>query len=188
MNHEELKKIYALDALESDTPYDMWEFMNYMGEWQQHTHEPAWLPDYQYRRKQQRQAMKQINNQREFMQALLDGETVLSDGGGGCWELKENRIYASPGLVPIPTYFPIYIKQKTININGFDVPEPLRKAPEDGAMCYCAFFSGGPYSFNFIQEFYPHVVWLETGVLHYSAESAEIHRNALLSFTRQDTK
>jgi hypothetical protein len=190
MNHEELKKIYALDALESDTPYDMWEFMNYMGKWQQHTKEPSWLPDYQYRRKQTRQAMKQINNQREFMQALLDGETVFNnhDYFRAYWKLNGNIVDIIGGLKKYPKKYPVYIKQKTININGFEVPEPLRKAPEDGDMCYCAFLSGGPYSFNFNQEFYPHVVWLEAGVLHYSAESAEIHRNALLSFTRQDTK
>jgi hypothetical protein len=132
--------------------------------------------------------MKQINNQREFLQALLDGETVLYDGGGGYWELKENRIYASPGLVSIPTYFPVHIKPKTININGFEVPEPLRKAPEEGDICYCAFVGAGPYKFNYNPEDDAHAEWLEMGVLHSDIESAKIHHNALLSFTRQDTK
>ena len=187
MAHEELKKIYALDALYSDTPYDMWEFMNYMGEWEQHTKEPVWLPDFQYRRKQPRQTMKQINNQREFMQALLDGETVFNnhDYFRAYWKLNGNIVDIIGGLKKYPKKYPVYIKQKTININGFEVPEPLRAIPVNTENFWVVEINGCVW-LNSSSVYIKHA--LLDGTLHLLKENAEIHRNALLSFTRQDTK
>jgi hypothetical protein len=185
MAHEELQKIYELDALESDTPYDMWEFMNYMGEWEQHTHEPSWLPDYQYRRKQPRQTMKQINNQREFLQALLDGETVLATALGDSaieWRMDGGTLRGGSFL---PSIYPLYTKPKTININGFEVPEPLRAIPVNTENFWMVKLDGCLW-LNSSSDYIKHA--LLHGTLHLLRENAEIHRNALLSFTRQDTK
>ena len=77
-------------------------------------------------------------------------------------------------------------KPKTININGFEVPEPLRDAPNDGETyyivnltenrVYCVICCG---TFSLSQQ------WLKSGIIHSTKEAAEIHLKALLSFTQQ---
>ena len=77
-------------------------------------------------------------------------------------------------------------KPRTININGFEVPEPLRDAPSDGETCYivnltenrayCVILCG---TFSLCQQ------WLKSGIIHRTKEAAEIHLKALLSFTQQ---
>jgi len=72
-------------------------------------------------------------------------------------------------------------KAKTININGHEVPEPLRVAPPVGDAYYVTSTEGSFWS-----------VWngchhdqrrLSSGLVHATHEAAEIHRKALLSFT-----
>lgn len=74
--------------------------------------------------------------------------------------------------------------QRTININGFDVPEPIREEPEPGQRIYVADIT----SYQFILEHR----WtgdgydkryLSRGLAHLSKENAIKHAKALLSFT-----
>ena len=69
-------------------------------------------------------------------------------------------------------------KQRTININGYEVPEPLREIPEDAGHVYEV-------------DFYTGVKCLEAalrnGFVHATKEAAELHAEALLSFTKQQT-
>ena len=77
-------------------------------------------------------------------------------------------------------------KPRTNNINGFEVPEPLRDAPNDGETyyivnltenrVYCVICCG---TFSLSQQ------WLKSGIVHMTEEAAEIHLKALLSFTQQ---
>jgi len=77
-------------------------------------------------------------------------------------------------------------KPRTININGFEVPEPLRDAPSDGETCYIVNLAEDKvyatiwYS---AQSFFKQ--WLKSGIIHRTKEAAEIHLKALLSFTQQ---
>ena len=75
---------------------------------------------------------------------------------------------------------------KTININGYDVPEPLRVAPPKGTPVYVV----GVYSL--MND--AHFKWdggtlalqaLEAGMMHLTREAAELHTQALLSFTQE---
>jgi len=77
-------------------------------------------------------------------------------------------------------------KKKTININGFDVPEPVKESEVEHGASY--------YSFNLTDNKIWLIVWydrslqiglLELGILHHTMESAIKHREALLSFTKQ---
>jgi len=74
-------------------------------------------------------------------------------------------------------------KPKTININGFEVPEPMREAPARGSSYFHADLTSGS-----------HVSWwwsgddvdymrLEAGMVHATPEAAELHSRALRSFT-----
>lgn len=75
------------------------------------------------------------------------------------------------------------LKPRTININGFEVPEPLRSVPAHGK----------PY---FIPDMIDvlDIHWnnhpdeyqmLKAGVIHLTREAAEKHLEALLSFTKE---
>ena len=78
-------------------------------------------------------------------------------------------------------------KPKTNNINGYEVPEPVRRA-------------GTGMDYWFPKTTQPHVGsiqgWTETsvkhrgllqdGMLHNTREAAELHAKALLSFTKRD--
>jgi hypothetical protein len=128
---------------------------------------------------------KELKNDRDVLQALLDGETIqhIEKDIIGCeWYMKDDNIVrTTPSftLHPRPSTF-IRIKPKTININGYEVPEPLREEPEEGMVVYCASWAepgkSSYYSSNF-RDF------LDEGLLHLTSEAAILHRRALTSFT-----
>ena len=81
---------------------------------------------------------------------------------------------------------PLRIKRKTININGIEVPEPMREGPEKGTKVWVAdpMNSAGTTAINW----YPgliHENYLKSGLCHLTEEAAAIHAKALLSFTRR---
>ena len=49
--HAELMFEYALDAMETDKPYERWEFCSFGADWRPLIKEPIWQTDYEYRRK-----------------------------------------------------------------------------------------------------------------------------------------
>lgn len=80
-------------------------------------------------------------------------------------------------------------KPKTILINGFEVPEPVREPLKDGqeywladtstsngSTTYGCMWRGDGYDYK----------WLDAGLIHLTKEAAQIHIDALLSFTRRD--
>ena len=76
-------------------------------------------------------------------------------------------------------------KPRTININGFLVPEPLRDGLEIGGVyfladCICNEIEEYRWSGSDIA-----LLWLPSGLLHSTKEAAELHAKALLSFTRK---
>lgn len=79
-------------------------------------------------------------------------------------------------------------RPRTININGFEVPEPMRTAPERGAPYFVGRIEWTAFSGQRVKQY----IWtgnpgdralLEAGVCHASKEAAELHLRALLSFT-----
>jgi hypothetical protein len=73
-------------------------------------------------------------------------------------------------------------KPKTININGFEVPEPMRDAPARGSSYfYAELISGSDVSWwsgdgiDYMR--------LAAGMVHATPEAAELHSKALRSFT-----
>ena len=97
------------------------------------------------------------------------------------------------GVVPVTALryiydgnIPLRIKPKVININGIEVPEPMRETPKDDV----SFWLADPTNQTGVCEFkwHPcstHKGWLEAGLCHPTKEAATIHANALLSFTRR---
>jgi len=107
-----------------------------------------------------------MKNHREIFQSLVNGETLINDEG---IEINESEKF--------------YIKPKTININGFDVPDPIRIKPEEGQQVWHGFST---VMFNYNDNNYFIKEWLDNGLLHDNLEAAHLHRKALLSFTKID--
>lgn len=75
------------------------------------------------------------------------------------------------------------LKPRTININGFEVPEPLRHEPSDGTDYYVLDMSEVSEMTwtSDVSEYQ----WLNAGIIHLTREVAEKHLEALLSFTKE---
>lgn len=75
------------------------------------------------------------------------------------------------------------LKPRTININGFEVPEPLRSVPAYGTSYFIIDLPDveGMTWTNVPDEY----AWLKAGIIHLTREAAEKHLEALLSFTKE---
>lgn len=73
-------------------------------------------------------------------------------------------------------------KPKTININGFEVPEPMREEPKQGTQYFTPYLWGHPETYCWNGR-YVDKAYLELGLAHATYEAAEIHGKALRSFT-----
>ncbi len=77
-------------------------------------------------------------------------------------------------------------KIKTIDINGYEVPEPVREPLEKEDKYFIADPSelDGTLDFKWQGEAFEEY-WLDVGLIHRTKEAAELHAKALLSFTQQ---
>jgi hypothetical protein len=76
-------------------------------------------------------------------------------------------------------------KPKTIRIGNYDVPEPLRVAPEKGTLVFTPDFhtDKGILPIYYGDNKRTHSSLLTRGMLHLTKEAAELHAKAVLSFT-----
>lgn len=75
------------------------------------------------------------------------------------------------------------LKPRIININGFEVPEPLRSVPAYGTQYFIVDLPlVGSLTWTDSSDEYQ---WLKAGIIHLTREAAEKHLEALLSFTKE---
>ena len=110
----------------------------------------------------------------EIKKALIAGEKFMTSGG-----LEADIDY----FVNILIRDEFKIKPKTININGFEVPEPVMFELENNKKYWAV---------NLSYRLCIEATWnrdaidkerLKYGVIHLTKEAAELHAKALLSFT-----
>lgn len=137
-----------------------------------------------------------MKSHKEMFEALLAGKTLVSkqktytpeisllDNGQLSRTSCKNNLKLLFDL-PLAAW---KIKQKTININGFEVPEPLFEKPEIGTEYYVP-------DMNSRNSFVDSFTWVndpidkdyfEKGLVHLTEEAAELHAKALLSFTQKE--
>ncbi|KJV07986.1 hypothetical protein [Methylocucumis oryzae] len=76
-------------------------------------------------------------------------------------------------------------KPKTININGFEVPEPVRTPLKDGEeYFYLELLDSSLYKRALWLGYKMDINRLNLGLCHLNSESAALHAKALLSFTQ----
>lgn len=196
---------YAKDALETDKPWERWKCLHRNGEWKDLLAAPSWSKHYEYRRKP---AWNLWRERQPTAEELDCNEEVAVPApcckGGWCPGPAENRPSAwqtvafaranwtKDNAPPHPSPWRPWMveetetpepKPKTININGYEVPEPVRKPLSIGTKYFTPVL--GPFS-----GFWTHT-WannkkdwnrLRCGFVHLSKEAAEIHARALSDF------
>lgn len=81
-------------------------------------------------------------------------------------------------------------KPKTININGHEVPEPLRVRPKDDDLVYTVMIDRASdivYHTKWA-DIEAHRAWFARGLVHATEDGAYAHAKALLSFTESFNK
>jgi hypothetical protein len=137
----------------------------------------------------------------EMFEALLAGETLTTTNGSmNEYRLKDGRIeYRNSNYEGsiwtesngVPAFDALQVKPKTILINDFEVPEPVRQVDPTRCECYWAPNFNGPNESDVI-SFFARTGWdpgyhinkyLSMGFIHLTKEDALLHRRAVLSFT-----
>lgn len=143
-----------------------------------------------------------MKNHKELFEALLKGETLQHSPVKA--RTKTIRMNVDGDIIASEIGYPDRyikdtgfaltcpecwkIKPKTININGFEVPEPCREPLEYGTMYWipmvtsigrtlsvCFKYLGGEFD----------IYRLNQGLIHLTQEAAIAHAEALLSFTKR---
>lgn len=140
-----------------------------------------------------------MKNHKEMFEALLAGEVLEGGHNGYLIKLSDKGELMAKAYNDVDfNYFhnlraitdrheDYYIKPKTININGFEVPEPCRVAPKlDYTEVYLVDFGSlSKYrKVEYISSNY--YQYLEEGLVHLTKEAAKLHAKALLSFTKKE--
>lgn len=76
------------------------------------------------------------------------------------------------------------LKPSFIDINGHQVPEPVRLPLEGGDLYWVACATYGAAEFKW-DDYHRDELWFESGLIHLTKEAAEAHIAALLSFTQK---
>lgn len=76
-------------------------------------------------------------------------------------------------------------KPRTILINGFEVPEPVREPLKVGEKCWVTDAAHGRAQQLWWSANDTSLRWLAAGLIHLSEDAAQIHIDAMLSFTRK---
>lgn len=121
----------------------------------------------------------------EILHAIAEGKQIQQCYDDCGWEDEHWQVafdVIRSGIYP-PDKF--RVKPKTININGFEVPEPEREELACGVLYFVPAFASYSYGVrNSWQNDYADKHYLENGLVHLTREAADLHAKALLSFTK----
>lgn len=119
--------------------------------------------------------------------ALYAEDASYTDKPWERWECRSDSHEAwksvfGPNIFWTPKY-EYRRKPKCLNINGHQVPEPMRVAPEEGARYWVVnlFYSRTELIWSAGSK---PIAWLASGLCHLTKEAADLHATALLSFTK----
>ena len=132
-------------------------------------------------------------NHREVLEALLAGETLVDVNDkeitlrfDGDTLVATGGYYLSAESVEDVCLLDWKVKPRTININGYEVPVPSRAKPNRGDTCYIAYLPDDRVNEFKFQNGVIDCRWFKQGLLHKTREAAELHLEALLSFTKHE--
>ena len=118
-----------------------------------------------------------------ILRAIADGKAIqLRNNVDQTWLTVDNDVVLK--LIGSGEYEQQGIRVKPLTINGIDVAEPCRMAPDFGSKYWIAsisnsdFVRGCTWSNDNLDKH-----WLKRGLVHLTREAAAAHAKALLSFT-----
>jgi hypothetical protein len=117
--------------------------------------------------------------------ALYAEDAMITDKPWQLWEFRyRDSKWCAVQYHPIWDHEGEYRrKPKTIIINGFEVPEPMRVRPAvDTTYFYPHLFSGGVRTFSWEGDDMDERAF-KSGLCHLTKEAAGLHLEALMSFT-----
>lgn len=129
--------------------------------------------------------MKTEHQYADILRAIADGETEFEQSVGTVWyPLSISNALISIAAASGNTANAYRIKPKTININGYEVPEPMRIAPAASTTYWrtALFNTNWASRYEWANDDMDNR-WLKLGICHLNKEAAELHHKALLSFT-----
>ena len=127
----------------------------------------------------------------ETLRAIADGKPLQYKNIANTWiDVQPETVLIWMGQKPSHLFeanralLSIRVKPSTIRIGDYDVPEPMRVAPEEGTTYYFVHldkfdnydyhdWDGGVFDTNMLSK----------GICHLTKEAADIHAAALLSLT-----
>ena len=121
----------------------------------------------------------------DILIAIANGEQIEGKNEKDQWCVVDSNIVLygiySTGKVDLD----IRVKPKTININGHEVPEPVKVKPEIGDLYYSVSFTDLDNLFlSTFHDSYTDNLLFNKGIMHLTAEAAQKHAEALFSFTK----
>jgi hypothetical protein len=123
------------------------------------------------------------------LMALYAQDAMETDKPWERWERRYKGHTYWQSLNCCPTWTPITEyrrKPRTININGFEVPEPVREPLKDGQEYYDVSIGSAD---NVVKYTWRGESWdfhtMDKGIVHLTKEAAMLHAEALLSFTQK---
>lgn len=131
--------------------------------------------------------MNKMLSVKEVFEALLKGEVLvdITDRTTKIYLDTEGNLRDEDGdVVRDISLYDWIIETKTININGYEVPEPIRAVPKIEETYYAASLENGivkEYKFQYGGTICSDL--FKRGILHSTKGAAKLHLNALLSFT-----
>lgn len=114
-------------------------------------------------------------------------DAMTTDKPWELWEFKNSASCIWSSLAEHPSWYEnldYRRKPRTININGFDVPEPVREPLEIDEVYYTFNLSTSNIAGDTVWDGRSFdLLNLKRGLIHLTKEAAELHAKALLSFT-----
>lgn len=138
-----------------------------------------------------------FKNDLELFEALVAGETVVRTDEFNYIQFKlvngdVNKSYDSGKTwdnLPVDVHSSfLAIKQKTLQIGKFEVPEPIRKELTQNKTYYTPVISLSkiPFEMHYWSNSDEDMYNLKAGLIHLSAENAQKHADAIISLSRID--
>lgn len=128
-------------------------------------------------------------NHKQVLEALLAGET-LRDVRNHSIKISLSNTDMVDETLDILAGFDLddwEIEPKTININGYEVPEPVKEPLVMETRYYLTDICSRTRAYTW-RKAEVDFEWLALGIIHLTEEAAELHRKALVSFTSSNVK
>ena len=119
----------------------------------------------------------------EILIAIAECKEIQFQDSSGKWNAQDTGLILDEIASAVFSPIRYRVKPSMININGYEVPEPMRVEPEIGTVYYIVVFSDSGTYFADWQGGSYEKYWLKLGLCHSTKEAAELHMKALLSFS-----